>query len=68
MIAVGLAIEALAIPLVIGGLVVTGAGGVVLLWASIVVVLVGLVVTTVGVRRARPPRAGWQPPRPIGDA
>lgn len=68
MIAVGLAIEALAIPLVIGGLVVTGAAGVALLWASIVVVLVGLVVTTVGVRRARPSRVGWRPPRPIGDA
>lgn len=55
MIAVGLAIELLAaVVLVIGLVLGEGAAGVPL-WSSIGLVVVGLVVTSVGVARARPP-------------
>jgi hypothetical protein len=56
--ALGLAIELIAAVLLVIGLFL-GADGTGVLWSSIAVVLVGLVVTGVGVRRARPPWHGW---------
>lgn len=58
MIALGLAIELIAAVLVVIGLLL-GADGTGVLWASIAVVLVGLVVTGAGVRRSRPPWQRW---------
>lgn len=58
MIALGLAIELTAAVLVVIGLLL-GAGGTGVLWSSIAGVLVGLVITAAGVRRARPPWQGW---------
>jgi hypothetical protein len=56
--AVGLATELAAVVLVVIGLLL-GADGTPVLWSSIAVVLVGLVITGAGVRRARPPWHGW---------
>lgn len=63
MIATGLAIELVAATTVVIGLAL-GPSGTPLLWSSIAMVLVGLIVASAGVRRARPPRSGWTPPRP----
>lgn len=60
MIALGLAIEVVAAVLVVVGLLL-GTDGTVVLWSSTGVVLVGLLVAGVGVRRARPPWQGWPP-------
>lgn len=68
MIAIGLAVEAIAAALTLAGLVVAD-GALTLLWTAVVTVLVGLAVTMVGVRRARPSRHGWVPPStPAGGA
>jgi hypothetical protein len=60
-IALGLAVELIAAGLLVVGLLGPTAGTAIL-WASIAVVLLGLCVTAVGVRRARPPRNPWMPP------
>lgn len=61
MIALGLAVELSAALLLIVGLLQTPVGTG-LLWSSIATVLVGLVIASIGVRRARPPRNAWVPP------
>jgi hypothetical protein len=65
-IATGLAIELIAATIVVAGLLL-GPAGTPWLWSSIGTVLVGLVMAVIGVRRARPPRTGWTPPRPAAD-
>jgi len=57
-IAVGLATELIAAVLVVIGLL-RGADGTPVLWSSIAVVLIGLLITGAGVRRARPSWHGW---------
>jgi hypothetical protein len=59
-IATGLVAELVACALVVVGLLL-GPSGTEVLWASIAVVLVGLVIVGAGVRRARPPWQGWTP-------
>lgn len=61
MIALGLTVELCAAVLLVVGLLRVDAGTG-LLWSSIAVVLVGLCVAAVGVRRSRPPRNAWMPP------
>lgn len=58
MIALGLAVELFATVLVVAGIVLEGDGTAVL-WLAVAVVLIGLVLTGAGVRRARPPWPGW---------
>jgi hypothetical protein len=65
-IAAGLAIELIAATMVVAGLIM-GPSGAPVLWSSIGMALVGLVLAAIGVRRARPPRSGWTPPRPSAD-
>ena len=65
MIATGLAIELVAATVVVVGLAM-GPSGAPLLWSSVAMVLVGLTVAAAGVRRVRPPRSGWTPPRAAG--
>jgi F0F1-type ATP synthase assembly protein I len=60
-IALGLAVELIAAVLLVVGLLEPTAGTP-MLWGSVGVVLLGLCVTAVGVRRARPPRNPWMPP------
>ncbi len=61
MIALGLTVELGAAVLLVVGLL-SGASGTGMLWASAALVLVGLVIAMIGVRRARPPRSAWLPP------
>jgi hypothetical protein len=58
MIALGLLVEAIAAIAVVVGLLL-GADGVGVLWTSVVVVVAGLLLTMVGVSRARPPLRAW---------
>lgn len=67
MIALGLVIEAVAAALVGVGLVL-GGRGVGVLWVSVATALAGLVITSLGVRRARPSRRGWTPAPPVAGA
>jgi hypothetical protein len=55
-IALGLTVEAIAVGLLVVGVLVGEALGSPALWSAIVVALLGLAITTVGVQRARPPR------------
>jgi hypothetical protein len=65
-IAAGLAIELIAATMVVTGLGL-GPSGSPLLWSSMGAALIGLAVAVVGVRRARPPRSGWTPPRAVAE-
>lgn len=56
MIALGLAIEVIAAGLLVIGLVLGEPWAATPLWASVAVALVGLIVASIGVARARPPR------------
>ncbi len=58
MIALGLLVEAVAAIAVVVGLLL-GDDGVGVLWASVAVVVVGLLIAMVGVSRARPPLRAW---------
>ncbi|MBW3605064.1 MAG: hypothetical protein KY460_09175 [Actinobacteria bacterium] len=60
MIALGLTVEFLAVVLMVVGLLMDSSATS-MLWLSIAVVLVGLGVTAIGVRRARPPRGALVP-------
>jgi hypothetical protein len=59
-IALGLAIELVAAGLVVVGLLLGEQRAADVLWPAVVLVLLGLVIVTAGVARARPPR------RPVG--
>lgn len=56
MIALGLAIQLIAAAVLIVGLLLGESRAVIPLWSAIAIALVGLVVSSAGVLRARPPR------------
>lgn len=61
MIALGLAIELIAAGALVLGLLLGEVRASVPLWCSVVLSLIGLVVVTTGVQRARPPRRTGPP-------